>query len=69
MLLGCGSRLRQLFEVPLEARAQHATVGAVGAGSREHHEVPRGQRLVLAKSFAGETLELVAIHGSSRGSA
>ena len=39
MLPRCG-RLRQLLEVPIEARAQHAALGSVGAGAREHDEIP-----------------------------
>ena len=32
-------RLRQLFEVSIEASAQHAALGLVGAGAREHDEI------------------------------
>jgi hypothetical protein len=66
MMLGC---FRQLLEVPIEARTQHATLGAVGAGSREHYEIAWRQIVSLTKRFASEALELVAIHGSSRGAA
>ena len=68
MLPRCGGRFRQLLEVPIEARAQRAALRAVGAGTREHDEVPRRQRGVLAKRFARETLELVAVHGAFRNS-
>ena len=37
MLRRC--RLRQLFEVSIEACAQHAALGFVGADAREHDEI------------------------------
>jgi hypothetical protein len=68
-MVGCRRGLGQLFEVPVEARAQGSPLGSSCAGSRKHDEVQRRQRALLAKGLAGETLELVAIHGSSRGAA
>ena len=38
----------------------------MGAGAREHDEIPRREIGVLTKGLAGETLELVAVHGSLR---
>jgi hypothetical protein len=57
-----------LFEVPIEARAQYAPLGSVRAGTRENDEIPRRQGALVAKRFAGEALEFVAVHGSSRSS-
>jgi hypothetical protein len=67
--LGYRGRLRQLVEVSIEACTQHSTLGSVGARAREHDEVPGWQRVSVSKGFASETLELVAVHGSSRSSA
>ena len=63
----CGN-LRQLLEMLVEARAQHAALGFVGAGASEHDEVPRRRRAQMAKRFTGEALELVAVHGAFGGS-
>ncbi len=49
MLAGGRGGLRQLFEVPVEARTQGTTLGAIRPGPRQHDEVPRRQRAVLAK--------------------
>src|SRR5688572_8160758 len=68
MLRGRGGRLRQLLEVSIEARAQHAPPGFVGSRTREHDEVPVRQRELLTKRFASETLDLVAVHGAFRNS-
>src|SRR5512134_2568859 len=62
-------RFRQLLEMPIEARAQHAALGSVGAGARKHDEVPWRQRRLMAKRFAGQSFELVAVHGAFRSSA
>lgn len=61
--------LRQLLEMPVEALAQRAPLRFVGTRSREHDEVPRRQRRLVAKGLAGEALELVAVHGAFRSSA
>jgi len=66
MLPCCCGSLRQLLEMSVEARAQHAALRAVGAAAREDDEVPRRQRSLVAERFAGETLDLVAVHGSFR---
>src|SRR5262245_12249502 len=62
-------RFRQLLEMLVEARAQNAPLGALGAGARKDDEVPRRQRALMAKRFAGQSLELVAVHGAFRSSA
>jgi hypothetical protein len=69
MVVGCRRALGQLFEVPVEARTEGSSLGPSCAGSGEDDEVQCRQRTLLAKGLAGETLELVAIHGSSRGAA
>ena len=51
----------------IEARTQHAALGSVGTGAREHDEIPRRQRAV-PKRFTGDAFELVAIHGALGGS-
>src|SRR6186713_1383170 len=63
------SRFRQLLEMAVEARPQHAPFRFVGSGARKHDEVPRRQRRLLAKRFAGQSFELVAVHGAFRSSA
>jgi hypothetical protein len=68
-MLPCCSRLRQLLEMSVETRAQCASFRSIRARAREHDEVPRRQRRLMAKGFARETLELVAVHGAFRGSA
>jgi hypothetical protein len=60
-------RLRELLEMAIEARTQHAALGSVGTGAREHDEIPRRQRAV-PKRFTGDAFELVAIHGALGGS-
>ena len=62
-------RFRQLFEMAVEALAQHTPLRLMGTGSREDDEVPRRQRRTVAERFAGEALELVAVHGASCSSA
>src|SRR5512139_418623 len=62
-------RFRQLLEVAVEARTQHAPFRFVGAGARQHDEVPRRQLRLMAKRFAGQSFELVAVHGAFRSSA
>jgi hypothetical protein len=59
----------QLLEVLVEARAQQAPLGAIRAGARKHDEVPRRQRLLVAKRFARESLDSVAVHGTFRSAA
>jgi len=68
MLPRCGGRFRQLLEVPIETSAQRDSLGAVGSSTREHDEVPRRQSGALAKRFAREALDLVAVHGAFRNS-
>jgi hypothetical protein len=68
MLPRCCGHPHQLFEVPIEARAQYAPLGSVGASTRENDEIPRRQGALVAKRLAGEALEFVAVHGSSRSS-
>jgi hypothetical protein len=68
MLPRCYGHSRQLFEVPIEARAQYAPLRSVSAGTRENDEVPWRQGALVAKRLASEALEFVAVHGSSRSS-
>src|SRR5688572_19567122 len=68
-MLPCRGRLRELLEMPVQARAQRTPLRAVGTRSREHDEIPRRQRRLLTERFAGEALELVAVHGAFRSSA
>jgi hypothetical protein len=67
-MLPCCNRLRQLLEMSVETRAQCRPLRSIGAGAREHDEVPRRQGRLVAKGFARETLELIAVHGAFRGS-
>jgi hypothetical protein len=69
MVPDCRGGLRQLLEVPIEARAQRMTLRTVGSGAREHDEIPRRQCVLMAKGLASDALEFVAIHGASRSSA
>jgi hypothetical protein len=69
MVPNCRGRLRQLLEVPIEARAQLTTPCTIGAGTRQDYEVPGRQGALVTEGFASETLELIAVHGSPRGSA
>jgi hypothetical protein len=68
-MLPCGGGgLRQLLEVVVETCAQHAPLGSIGSGAREHDEVPRRQSGLLTKRFARNTLDFVPVHGAFRNS-
>jgi hypothetical protein len=69
MRLYCGSGLRQLLEVPIEARPQRATVCPIGADARENDEIPGRQSALLTEGLTRETFDFVAVHGASRSSA
>jgi len=69
MLPRCRDRLRELSEVPIEARTQRTPLRSIGPCAREHHEVHGRQRTMLAKRFASKAFEFVAIHSASRDSA
>jgi len=66
MLRRCARSSLQLLEVLVEARAQQAPLDTVGSRAGEHDEVPRRQRELVAKGFAGDSLDSVAVHGTFR---
>ena len=66
MLPRCADRLRELLEVPIETRAQLPARRAIGAGAREHDEIP-GRKRVMPKRLTCQALQFVAVHGSFRG--
>jgi hypothetical protein len=68
-MLECSGRgLRQLLEMLVEAGAQHAPLGLIGACAREDDEIPGRQRAQLTKRLARDTLDLVAVHCAFRNS-
>jgi hypothetical protein len=66
MLRRCARSSLQLLEVLVEACAQQAPFDSVGARAGEHDEIPRWQRELVAKGFAGYSLDSVAVHGTFR---
>jgi hypothetical protein len=69
MLRRCARSSLQLGEVLVEARPQQAALGAAGTRAREHDEIPRRQRELVAKGFPGKSLDSVAVHGTFRSAA
>jgi len=63
----CARSLAQLLEMAIEARAQQTSLSPIGAGPGQHDEVPRRQSRLVAKGFAGEAFDFVAVHGTFRG--
>lgn len=58
------SDLLQAIEVPVETRAERRLVRGTRIGFGEHDEVPRWEIALQTKGLAGESFELVAVHGS-----